>query len=267
MSDQSIVAAFYDAAYRGDGYATFYSAREHFAVMELQQFVDKFELVGKKCLEVGSGRGAFQDIVPDYTGLDLSAAVATNYHKPFVTASAEELPFEDCSFDAVWSITVLEHIPDPNKALLEMRRVLKDNGLLFLKPAWNCRPWICEGIPVRPYASLSWRQKWIKLTLPIRDSLALRALRTLPGRFWNSVIQRGTSLRFSRLQADYQTFWMVDSDACSSIDPFDAIQWFQLSGDMVLSHPTWLSAFLSRSEHLIVRIRKPPSDGFSASPR
>jgi len=255
MSDSK---SFYDTAYSGQQYATFLSAEDHFAVQVLLEFVDRFALHGKRCLEVGSGRGAFQDLVADYTGLDLSRTVADNYHKPFFSGSAEELPFEDNQFDAIWSITVLEHIPNPERALKEMRRVLKPSGVLFLKPAWNCRPWICEGIPVRPYSDLSLRQKFIKLTLPLRDSVLWRGLKTIPLRLWNSFRHNSKNmpLRFRPLHADYETFWMVDSDACSSIDPFDAIQWFQSRGDDVLSHPTWRSAILSRSEHLVVKIRK-----------
>src|SRR5512146_92832 len=32
-------------------------------------------------LEVGSGAGTLQDIVPDYTGLDISAGARAKYHK------------------------------------------------------------------------------------------------------------------------------------------------------------------------------------------
>ena len=249
---------FYNSAYLSSRYATFASAHEHFAALELSEFVSQHNLYEKRCLEVGSGRGAFQDLVADYTGLDLSSSVAGNYRKPFVSGSAEELPFPDNDFDAIWTITVLEHIPNPEQALNEMRRVLKPGGMLFLKPAWNCRPWICEGIPVRPYSDLSLRQKFVKLTLPLRDSVWWRALKALPRRLWNSLRREHQSipLRYQKLKADYETFWMVDSDACSSIDPFDAIQWFRSRGDEVVSHPTWQSAFLSRSEHLVVRVRK-----------
>ncbi len=251
-------ARFYDAAYASGRYATFHSEESHFAVEVLRQFVLTHALIEKRCLEVGSGRGAFQDLVKDYTGIDLSEVVAENYHKPFFSGSAEALPFPDHVFDAIWSITVLEHIPNPERALNEMRRVLKPGGMLLLKPAWNCRPWICEGIPVRPYSELNFRQKFIKLILPLRDSVCWRALKTLPIRLWNSFRLSKTNipLRYQKLNADYETFWMVDSDACSSIDPFDAIQWFRSRGDEVVSHPTWRSAFLSRSEHLVVRVKK-----------
>ena len=250
---------FYDAAFANGSYATFMEANSHFAVDELRAFVLNYELAHRKCLEVGCGRGAFQDLLDDYTGLDLSETVRSFLRKPFVQSTAEHLPFDENAFDAVWTITVLEHVPDPEKALKEIRRVLKADGLLFLKPAWNCRPWICEGIPVRPYSTLSLRQKLIKFSLPVRDSLLFRAAFALPRRLLRSVVglfTRTERLEFKKLPADYSTFWMVDSDACASIDPFDAIQWFKSQGDLVLSHPRWLDAFLSRSEPLVVQIRK-----------
>lgn len=252
-------AAFYDEVYRGSRYASFASVEQHFAGRQLRSFVAEHAAAGKRCLEVGSGRGVFQDLVEDYTGVDLSESVASCYRKPFFSASAESLPFPDSNYDVVWSITVLEHIPNPEQALREIRRVLRTDGLLYLQPAWNCRSWICEGIPVRPYSTLTLRQKLVKFSLPVRDSLWFRAALALPRRLLRSGIgglKRTERLKFKRLPADYSTFWMVDSDACASIDPFDAIQWFRSQGDLVLSHPRWRDAFLSRSEPLIVKVRK-----------
>jgi len=250
---------FYDSAYKGDQYAASLEVESHFAFDELKQFCNAHDLFDQRCLEIGSGRGAFQGIVTDYTGVDLSKTVAANYSKPFFTASAEDLPFDDCEFDALWSITVLEHVPNPQTALEEMRRVLRPGGLIFLKPAWNCRSWNCEGIPVRGYRELNFRQKITKFALPVRDSIAFRAACTLPVRLWRTAtggIGEKHELAFRKLNADYSTFWMADSDACSSIDPFSAIQWFQSQGDSVLSHRTWIRGFLSRSEPLVVRVNK-----------
>lgn len=51
-----------------------------------------------------------------------------------VQAPAERLPFEDARFDAVVSTLVLCTVADPNRALKELRRVLKPGGrLLFLE--------------------------------------------------------------------------------------------------------------------------------------
>jgi len=48
-----------------------------------------------------------------------------------VGCSAENLPFDDNSFDMVYSSHVLEHIPDQIKALNEIYRVLKPGGIHF----------------------------------------------------------------------------------------------------------------------------------------
>ena len=117
---------YYDAAYqRNDnrrlGIDYEESARQAAVVSDVEgivrQFVEQNGLAGKRVLEVGSGRGYLQDMALDYTGLDLSASVAARYHKPFVVASATAMPFADNSFDAIWSIWVLEHIPEPERAL------------------------------------------------------------------------------------------------------------------------------------------------------
>ncbi len=49
----------------------------------------------------------------------------------FIKASAEDLPFPDQSFDTVVATYTLCTIPDAHKALLEMRRVLKKDGVLI----------------------------------------------------------------------------------------------------------------------------------------
>jgi ubiquinone/menaquinone biosynthesis C-methylase UbiE len=49
-------------------------------------------------------------------------------------ASAEALPFDDASFDTVVSTLVMCSVPDPVRAVAEIRRVLKSGGCyLFLE--------------------------------------------------------------------------------------------------------------------------------------
>jgi SAM-dependent methyltransferase len=47
-----------------------------------------------------------------------------------VRTEAEELPFEDESFDLVFGHAVLHHIPDLDKAFAEFRRVLRPGGVI-----------------------------------------------------------------------------------------------------------------------------------------
>ncbi len=47
-----------------------------------------------------------------------------------IQGNAYELPFEDKSLDAVIMVTVLQEIPDRNRALCEVKRVLKTGGFL-----------------------------------------------------------------------------------------------------------------------------------------
>jgi SAM-dependent methyltransferase len=49
-----------------------------------------------------------------------------------VRGSAEALPFPDDSFDALTMLDVLEHLPDPRRALAEVARVLRPGGTLLL---------------------------------------------------------------------------------------------------------------------------------------
>lgn len=97
---------------------------------------------GSRCLEVGAGAGflldSFQKHFPDLTfeGIELSdAAVAAAQSRGLaVTAqTVDDLP--ENTYDIVYTIAVLEHVPSPTEFLQSIKRVLRPNGLLFL-----CQP-------------------------------------------------------------------------------------------------------------------------------
>lgn len=251
---------FYDGVYNAVEYSAPVRADQHSRYRELTDFVQRFDLAGRRVLEIGCGRGAFQNLVKDYVALDVSRTASQYIQKPFINSSATHLPFGDNSFDAIWTVTVLEHVPQPELALQEMRRVLKDNGILYLAPAWQCRPWAAEGYPVRPYGDFNWKGKLIKASIPIRNSVIYRSSYIFPQRMVRLVSsntkKEPTKFQYKRLRANYEKYWMSDSDACNSMDPFEAIIWFTSRGDKCLSHPRYWQKFLVRTGGLIFRIHK-----------
>jgi ubiquinone/menaquinone biosynthesis C-methylase UbiE len=202
----------------------------------VQRFIDTYRLHDKRILDVGSGSGALQDLVRDYTGLDIAANLARYYHKPFIVGSATAMPFPDNSFDAVWTIWVLEHVPEPERMLMEIRRVLKPNGLLYLRPAWTVPPWVPQGYEVRPYRDLSLLGKVVKTTIPIQKivlPLSLHPIGLIREAHYRIMGPR-TRLRFRALKPNYDQYWGPDSDAAVSIDPTEAYLWFRSRGDECL---------------------------------
>ena len=234
---------------------------EHAFYPELKKFIGDFGLRDKKVLDVGSAAGQFQDTVPDYTGLDIAEGLKRFYHKPFFAiAEGSKYPFEDDVFDAIFSVSVFEHIPDIDNALRESLRVLKPGGVFLFKPAWQVRPWAAGGYVVRPYGDLGLLGKLVKFSLLWRKSVIFRSLFVFPRRFWRSIrfILSGGKMErldFKKLKANYEKFWDPDSDACNSIDPHAAILWFRAHGCEVIGYPNLLKSFFVRTGHLIVRKR------------
>ena len=99
---------------------------------------------GARVLDVGCGTGALTEAVlasgaKHITGVDPSpafVAYATSRlsgqttNVEFQVGDAVDLHFPDESFDAVVTGLVLNFIPDPAKALREMRRITKQHGIV-----------------------------------------------------------------------------------------------------------------------------------------
>ncbi len=96
-------------------------------------------------LEIGSGTGYFSlnllqlGAIQSLTATDISAGMlkrlattadGLGLEVETVRTEAEELPFEDESFDLVFGHAVLHHIPDLDKAFAEFRRVLRPGGAI-----------------------------------------------------------------------------------------------------------------------------------------
>lgn len=162
---EGLVYAFYSARYcfvkylkayrlsRDQDYLEVIIAKRFNAISE--QFPDKIdaedsrlnallgnlsELDNKKVLEIGCGKGRFSNAVSEKgafcVGIDASINLLKEAPKKnkgiFFVLNATELAFRSDLFDAVFAVEVIEHIPDLDKCVQEMTRVLKPDGILVI---------------------------------------------------------------------------------------------------------------------------------------
>ena len=100
---------------------------------------------GQKLLDIGCGRGeflrGFMACGVRGHGVDRSRAAARYCPDAELRTSdleKEGIPYEDGSFDVVYSKSVIEHFHEPEKLVQEMFRVLKPGGLaVTLCPDWE----------------------------------------------------------------------------------------------------------------------------------
>lgn len=225
----------------------------------LNDFIEKYDLKSKKILEIGSNKGFFQNVVPDYTGLDIIEGLSRYYHKPYVVVQDSQYPFPDGTFDAVFSRATFEHIPDLEKAVEETLRVLKSGGVWLFYPAWHVRPWAPRGYAVKAYGDLDIKGKLVKFSIIWRGTLLYRTTITFFKRiFWTVkyLVNKSSfknKMPRKKLEANYDEFLCADSDACNSMDPYAAVLFFKRHNCKTLNYPNLLKAFLIRSDLLVIR--------------
>ena len=116
--------------------------------------IDFSRFAGKHVLEIGGGIGTdhaqFAKAGARTVDFDLAAGhlvmARRNFEvrgllSEFVLGDAEELPFADGSFDAVYSFGVIHHSPDTQKIVDHIHRVLRPGGeaivMVYAKHSWN----------------------------------------------------------------------------------------------------------------------------------
>jgi SAM-dependent methyltransferase len=141
----------------------------------IARFADFEGACGKRLLEIGVGLGTdfmrFVRAGAIATGVDLTEHAVELVRRRLAlegleanvqTADAERLPFEDGSFDRVYSWGVLHHTPDTRKAVGEAIRVLRPGGevcvMLYARHSWIAYAlWVRYALLAgRPWRGLAW---------------------------------------------------------------------------------------------------------------
>ncbi|OQX70738.1 hypothetical protein B6D52_03590 [Candidatus Parcubacteria bacterium 4484_255] len=110
-----------------------------FMLKEVLSFLDAS--ANQKIVDIGCGKGRFcrklRDKGFNVTGVEpskelIEIAIKNNKDIKFIQASATNLPFRNNTFDFLICVEVLEHIPDTERAVKEMMRVLKEGGRFII---------------------------------------------------------------------------------------------------------------------------------------
>lgn len=149
-----------------------------------------------KFLEVGCGLGHlvaqletdFETYAIDVNPWAIKEAKNVTHSTALQVASAVDLPFSDHVFDVVVIKHIVEHLPNPDVAIIELARVLKSGGLLilstpnmssFLKPLKG-NTWIGYQDPT--HISLKPPEEWLDL---LRGE-GFRLQRVFSDGFWDT---------------------------------------------------------------------------------
>ena len=133
------------------------------------QAISRIPRLDGDILEICVGGGAFARRIPrtyrSYTGLDLSQSLlnALKSRMPHVNAvhgDAQDLPFEDATYDAVLVFSGLHHLPRFEKTLADSYRILRPGGCFFcFEP--NDRAWY--RAPMRYLRSKKWVRDFVEI--------------------------------------------------------------------------------------------------------
>jgi SAM-dependent methyltransferase len=92
---------------------------------------------GKRILWVGAGEGLLDQL--DRRAMQNIITIDIDVKRsPNVLMDLSQMGFSSEQFDIVCCLEVLEHTPEPQRAMVEIRRVLKSEGLLYLSTPFVC---------------------------------------------------------------------------------------------------------------------------------
>ena len=135
--------------------------------------------LGEHILELGSGNGIFTRELVDCVasgghviGLDSSEAILemARHNCPdgeFVLADAQDLPFENATFDAIVAAQLFCFLGDVDRALAEAFRVLKPGGrIVILDTDWDTLVWRANNPELMELVQAAYKAVYADAYLP-----------------------------------------------------------------------------------------------------
>lgn len=205
----------------------------------IKKYLRGEEIAGKKLLNIGSGFGIFNliaiknyninayGIEPNSKGFGNSYEISKQIFgdnglstETLLPAIGEKIPFNDGTFDIVYSTNVLEHVQNPMKVLDEGLRVLKPGGILqFVFPNYQSffdGHYAVFHPPVLFKAFFPWYIKHIinrsssyakSLNTELNVRWAENAVKTLAEKYNIKLISLGEEVFFERITSNEFGTW------------------------------------------------------------
>lgn len=183
------------------------------------------ELKGKLVLDVGCGMGRFAEVATRWgarvIGIDLSAAAEVAVHnlqdRKFLAMQADvmALPFAPETFDCIYSVGVLHHTPDCEKAFKNLPQYLKPGGTLAI--------WLYSGY--NKWYRFSDLYRRVTTRLPIR--LLHGVLRVaVPCLYWTDCGLRAIPLVGKPLAGLFRHVFPISLTRNPEVRVLDTLDWY-----------------------------------------
>ncbi len=111
-------------------------------------------------LDVGCGVMPYRTLIENveaverYIGMDLAGSALYGHVEPDITWDGSRIPLGDGTIDCAIATEFLEHHSEPEKILIEIRRVMKDGGKFFATVpfVWNLHEIPSDEYRYTPYS-------------------------------------------------------------------------------------------------------------------
>ncbi len=172
---------------------------------------------GLQWLDVGCGNGAFTEnivescspssvhgIDPSIEQIDFARSRLDSTLTKFTQGDAMDLPFQDQSFDIAIMPLVIFFVPEPEKGVSEMVRVVRPGGIVSAY-AWD----MMEG--GFPYMNLIDEIRLMGIDVPVPPNPDASRLETMKRLWINSslVSVEETEITVQRSYSDFDEYWSI----------------------------------------------------------